>query len=124
METKEMNKTDFAAVVEKNGEELRQLVFDGGAWYEQVVVDGILCRHKVLTIKQLSADALEKKAKEVQPGNLPMRLREQATGPVLAFVCFGKSTLYYHAPLNTREGKARAQQIVLNYSKSLIAKSA
>ena len=124
MEIKEVNKTDFAVIVKQNGNESRQFVLEDSVWYEQLTVGDIQYRHKLITVRQLSKELLEKKAQEVQPGVLPIFLRERAQGEILALVCSSKTVLYYYLPLNTKERKIRAQQIVFNYAKSLIAKSA
>ena len=119
MEVKELNKTDFAVIAKKNGNETRQFVFEDNAWYEQLTVDDVLYRHKVLSVKPLSREGLDKKAEEIQPGVLPICLR--SSGEVMAFVCNGKTALYYYLPSGTKKWRARAQQVVFNYAKSMIA---
>jgi hypothetical protein len=122
MEVKELNKTDFAVIAKKNGNETRQFVFEDNAWYEQLTVDDVQYRHKLLSVKLLSKDGLDKKAEEIQPGTLPICIRSY--GEVMAFVCSGKTAVYYHLPLGTKKWKARAKQVVFNYAKSLITPSA
>ena len=124
MEIKVLNKSDFAVIAKKNGNETHQFVIENGIWYEQLTVDEIQYRHKLLSVRPLSKEALEKKANEIQPGFLPIRIKESAQGDVLAYVCGNKTTLYYHLPLGSKRWRARAQQIVFNYAKSLIAKLA
>ena len=124
MEIKNLNKTDFAVIAKQNGNEMRQIVIENGVLYEQLTIDEIQYRHKLLSVKPLSKEALDKKAQEVQSGTLPVRLKESAQGEILAFVCRGKTTLYYHLPIGTKAQKARAQQVVYSYAKSLIAKAA
>lgn len=124
MEIKNLNKTDFAVIAKQNGDETRQLVIENGVLYEQLTIDEVQYRHKLLSIKPLNMEALDKKAQEVQPGILPICLKESTQGEVVALVCHGKTTLYYYLPISTKVQKARAQQIVYNYAKSLIAKAA
>ena len=124
MEIKDLNKTDFKAIVKQNSKEARQFVIENGVMYEQVTVDNIQYRHKLLSVRPLSKEALDRKVQDIQPGTLPLRLKESAQGEILAFVCSGKSTLYYHLPISSKAQKARAQQVVYNYAKSLIAKIA
>ena len=124
MEIKELNKTDFKAIVKQNSNETRQFIIDNGVMYEQLTVDNIQYRHKLLSVRPLSKEALDRKVQDNQPGTLPIRLKESAQGEILAFVCCGKSTLYYHLPISSKEQKARAQQVVFNYAKSLIARVA
>lgn len=124
MEIKNLNKTEFAAIAKQNGNETRQLVIENGVLYEQLTIDEVLYRHKLLSIRALNKEAFDKKAQEVQLGSLPIRLKESAQGEILALVCCGKATLFYHLPACTKERKVRAQQAVFSYAKSLIAKAA
>lgn len=124
MEIKELNKTDFKAIVKQNSNETRQFVIENGVMYEQLTVDNIQYRHKLLSVRPLSKEALDRKVQDNQPGTLPIRLKESAQGEILAFVCCGKSTLYYHLPISSKAQKVRAQQVVFNYAKSLIARVA
>ena len=121
MEIKNLNKTEFAAIAKQNGNETRQLVIENGVLYEQLTIDEVLYRHKLLSVRPLSKEALEKKAQDMQPGALPMRLRESAKGETLAFVCRGKAVLFYHLPIGSKQQKSRAQQLVYCYAKSLVA---
>ena len=124
MEIKDLNKTDFKAIVKQNGKAARQFVIENGVMYEQVTVDNIQYRHKLLSVRPLSKEALDRKVQAIQPGTLPIRLKESAQGEVLALVCGGKTVLYYHLPINSKEQKTRAQQMVYCYAKSLVAKAA
>ena len=124
METKDLNKSDFAVIAKQNGNVTRQTVIENGVLYEQLTVDEIQYRHKLLSVRPLSKEALNRKAQDVQPGALPMRLRESANGKVLAFLCHGKTVLFYHLPVGTKEQKKHAQQMVYCYAKSLVAKAA
>ena len=124
MEIKDLNKSDFAVIAKKNGNVTRQTVIENGVLYEQLTVDEIQYRHKLLSVRPLSKEALDRKAQDVQPGALPMRLRESAKGETLAFVCRGKAALFYHLPIGSKEQKSRAQQMVYCYAKSIVAKAA
>lgn len=124
METMDLNKSDFAAIAKQNDNETRQLVIEGGVWYEQITVDDVAYRHKLLSVRAVTKEALDRKAQEILPGALPIRLKENSQGEVLAFVCKGKATLFYHVPLGTKQWKAHAQRVVFNYAKSLLAKEA
>lgn len=124
MEIKDLNKTDFKAVAKQNSKKTRQFVIENGVMYEQLTVDNIQYRHKLLSVRPLSKEALDRKVQAIQPGTLPIRIRESAQGEILAFVCSGKTMLYYHLPISSKEQKARAQQMVYCYAKSLVAKAA
>ena len=123
MEIKVVNKTEFTAIVKKN-KQTRQSMIDNGIVYEQLTVDDIQYRHKLLSVRLVSMEMLDRKAQVIQPGTLPLRLKESAQGDTLAFVCRGKTALFYHLPIDTKEKKNRAQQIVFSYAKSLVAKAA
>ena len=124
MEIKDLNKSDFAVIAKKNGNVTRQTVIENGVLYEQLTVDEIQYRHKLLSVRPLSKEALDRKAQDVQPGALPMRLKDSVKGEILAFVCRGKTVLFYHLPIGSKEQKNRAQQMVYCYAKSLVAKAA
>lgn len=124
METKVVNKTEFTAIAKKNTTLTRQFVIDNGVLYKQLTVDEILYRHKLLSVKSVTMEMLDKKAQDVQPGTLPLRLKDSAQGDTLAFVCRGKTALFYHLPIESKEKKNRAQQIVFSYAKSLVNQAA
>jgi hypothetical protein len=124
MQKKELTKTNFKAIAKQNDNATRQIVIENGVMYEQLTVDDIQYRHKLLSVRYLSMEALNKKVQAVQPGTLPTRLRESSQGKVLAFVCQGKTTLFYHLPIDTREEIDRARQVVYSYAKSLVVKAA
>ncbi len=121
MEIKDLNKSDFAVIAKQNGIEMRQTVIENGVLYEQLTVDEIQYRHKLLSVRPLSKEALDRKVQNMQPGTLPTRLRENVKGEILAFVCRGKAALFYHLPIGSKEQKNRAQQLVYCYAKSLVA---
>ena len=124
MEIKDLNKSDFAVIAKKNGNVTRQTVIENGVLYEQLTVGEVLYRHKLLSVRSLSKEALDRKVQNVQPGTLPTRLRENAKGEILAFVCRGKTALFYHLPIGSKEQKVHAQHLVFSYAKSLVAKAA
>ena len=123
MEIKVVNKTEFTAIAKKN-KQTRQFMIDNGIVYEQLTVDDIQYRHKLLSVRLVSMEMLDKKAQVIQPGVLPIRLKDSAQGDTLAFVCRGKTALFYHLPIDTKEKKNRAQQIVFSYAKSLVNQAA
>ena len=123
MEIKVVNKTEFTAIAKKN-KQTRQFMIDNGIVYEQLTVDDIQFRHRLISVRLVSMEMLDKKAQVIQPGVLPIRLKDSAQGDTLAFVCRGKTALFYHLPIDTKEKKNRAQQIVFSYAKSLVAKAA
>ena len=108
METKVVNKTEFTAIAKKN-KQTRQSMIDNGIVYEQLTVDDIQYRHKLLSVRLVSMEMLDRKAQVIQPGTLPLRLKESAQGDTLAFFCRGKTALFYHLPIDTKEKKNRAQ---------------
>ena len=124
MQKKDLTKTNFKAIAKQNDNATRQIVIENGVMYEQLTVDDIQYRHKLLSVRYMSMEALNKKVQAVQPGTLPIRLKESAQGKVLAFVCQGKTTLFYHLPIDTREQTDRARQVVFGYAKSLAVKVA
>ena len=123
MEIKVVNKTEFTAIAKKN-KQIRQFMIDNGIVYEQLTVDDIQFRHRLLSVRLVSMEMLDKKAQVIQPGALPIRLKDSAQGDTLAFICCGKTALFYHLPIDTKEKKNRAQQIVFSYAKSLVNQAA
>ena len=123
MEIKVVNKTEFTAIAKKN-KQTRQSIIDNGIVYEQLTVDDIQYRHKLLSVRLVSMEMLDRKAQVIQPGTLPLRLKKSAQGDTLAFVCRGKTALFYHLPIESKEKKNRAQQIVFSYAKSLVIQAA
>lgn len=123
MEIKVVNKTEFTAIAKKN-KQTRQFMIDNGIVYEQLTVDDIQYRHRLISVRLVSMEMLDKKAQVIQPGALPIRLKDSAQGDTLAFVCRGKTALFYHLPIDTKEKKNRAQQIVFSYAKSLVNQAA
>lgn len=123
MEIKVVNKTEFTAIAKKN-KQTRQSIIDNGIVYEQLTVDDIQYRHKLLSVRLVSMEMLDRKAQVIQPGTLPLRLKKSAQGDTLAFVCRGKTALFYHLPIESKEKKNRAQQIVFSYAKSLVNQAA
>ena len=51
MEIKDLNKTDFKAIIKQNSKAARQFVIENGVMYEQVTVDNIQYRHKLLSVR-------------------------------------------------------------------------
>ena len=123
MEIKVVNKTEFTAIAKKN-KQTRQFMIDNGIVYEQLTVDDIQYRHRLISVRLVSMEMLDKKAQVIQPGVLPIRLKDSAQGDTLAFICRGKTALFYHLPIDTKEKKNRAQQIVFSYAKSLVNQAA
>lgn len=118
MEIKEMNKTDFAVLAKSCGKETPQLVFDNNTWYEQLTTGEVQCRHKLMTVRLLNKEALEKKTQE---GFLPINIK--VGGKVVALVCPGKTAVYYHIPVGIKHEMSQARQIVLSYAKHLCLKN-
>ena len=123
MEIQQVNQTEFAEMLKSVGNETYQTTFENDAWYEQVTMEETIYRHKLLSLKKLSSELLNKKAFEAKPSIEPIRLRAQGNGPVVALVFNTKSTVFYHLLVSSRREMAQAKRLVIFFAKSLLPKS-
>ena len=123
MEIQQVNQTEFAEMLKSAGNEAYQTTFENDAWYEQVTMEETIYRHKLLSLKKLSSELLNKKAFEAKPSIEPIRLRAQGNGPVVALVFNTKSTVFYHLLVSSRREMAQAKRLVIFFAKSLLPKS-
>ena len=124
MEIQQVNQTELAEMLKSAGNETHQTTFENDVWYEQVTIGEVTYRHKLLSLKKLSSELLNKKAFESKPRIEPLRLRAQGDGPVVALVFTTKSTVFYHLMVGSKRGMAQAKRLVILFSKSLLPKTA
>ena len=124
MEIQQVNQTEFAEMLKSAGNETHQTTFENDVWYEQVNVGEVTYRHKLLALRKLSSELLNKKAFESKPRIEPLRLRAQGNGLVVALVFTTKSTVFYHLMVGTKREMAQAKRLVILYAKSLLPKTA
>ena len=122
MEVQQLSQSEFAEMLKSADNKTYTTTFDNDAWYEQVTLEEVDYRHKVLSLKKISSELLTKKAFEAQPSLEPIRLRAQSNGPVIALVFNTKSTLFYHLLTDTRKEMELAKRLVVFFGKSLIPK--
>ena len=123
MEIQQVNQTEFAEKLKSAGNETHQTTFENEVWYEQVTVGEVTYRHKLLSLKKLSSELLNKKALEAKPPTEPIRLRAQGNGPVVALVFNTKTTVFYHLLVSSKREMAQAKRLVIFFAKSLLQKS-
>ena len=124
MEIQQVNQTELAEMLKSAGNETHQTTFENDVWYEQVTIGEVTYRHKLLSLKKLSSELLNKKAFEAKPRIEPLRLRAQGNGPIVALVFTTKSTVFYHLMVGSKRGMAQAKRLVILFSKSLLPKTA
>lgn len=124
MEIQQVNKTEFAEMLKSAGNETHQTTFVNDVWYEQVTVGEVTYRHKLLALRKLSSELLNKKAFESKPCVEPIRLRDQGNDPVVALVFNVKSTVFYHLMVGSQREMAQAKRLVIFFAKSLLPKTA
>ena len=124
MEIQQVNQTEFAEMLKSAGNETYQTTFENDAWYEQVTIEEVAYRHKLISLKKLSSELLTRKAFEAKPSFEPIRLRAQGNGPVVALVFNTKSTVFYHLLVDTKSEMAKAKRLVIFFAKSLLPKTA
>jgi len=123
METQQLTKTAFAEMLKSAGNETYQTTFEKDVWYEQITVGEVAYRHKLISLKSLNSEQLNKKAMESKTPVLPTGLRAHNDGPVLASVFNTNTTVYYHIELSAKYNEAQAKSLVVYYAKSLLPKN-
>ena len=116
MEIQQVNQTEFAEMLKSAGNETHQTTFENDVWYEQVTIEEVTYRHKLLALRKLSSEMLNKKAFESKPCTEPLRLRAQGNGPVVALVFTTKSTVFYHLMVGSKRGMAQAKRLVILFA--------
>jgi hypothetical protein len=124
MEIQQVNQTEFAEMIKSAGNETYQTTFENDAWYEQVTIEEVAYRHKLISLKKLSSELLTRKAFEAKPSIEPIRLRAQGNSPVVALVFNTKSTVFYHLLVDTKSEMTKAKRLVIFFAKSLLPKTA
>lgn len=120
MEVKELNQSDFAQMLKSADAATYQTAFENDVWYEKVTDGEVTYCHKLISLKEMGADTLSKKALESQPSTEPIRLRAQNNGPVIALAFNSKATVYYHLLKGTKSEMAQAKRLVIYFAKSLL----
>ena len=122
MEIQQLNQTEFAEMLKSAGTETYQTTFENDVWYEQVTIEDTTYRHKLLSLKKLSCELLNKKAFESKPSIEPIRLRAQENGSVVALVFNTKSTVFYYLLVSSKREMAKAKRLVTFFAKNLLPK--
>ena len=123
METQQLTKTAFAQTLKSAGNETYQTVFENEVWYEQITVGEVIYRHKLLSLRKLSSELINKKTLKTTPSCEPIRLRAQNGGPVVAYVCNTKTTVFYHLLVSSKSEMIQAKRLVAVFAKSLLPKT-
>lgn len=122
MKAKQLNKSEFTAMLMSNGNENHQLVFENETWFEEVTIGGETFCHKLLALKKTSADLINRKALGAEPSIEPLRLKAKQNGPVVALVFNTHYSVYYHLLISSKSEMAEAKRLVIWFAKSLISK--
>ena len=123
MEIKQLTHSEFAETLNSADPATYQTIFENETWYEQVTIDEIIYRQKLLSLKKVSQELLAKKALEAKPAEEPIRLRAQNNGRVVALVFYSKTTLFYHLLASSKREIAQAKRMVHYYAKSILSKA-
>ena len=124
MEAQQLTKTAFTKTLKSVGNETYQTIFENEVWYEQITVGEVIYRHKLLSLKKLRSELINKKTLESTPAFEPIRLRAQSGGPVMAYVFNTKTTVFYHLLVSSISEMAQAKRLVTVFAKSLLPKTA
>ena len=117
MEMENLNKSAFSKLAATISGETYQIVREGDTWYEQLNDDEVVYRHKLLTIKNVSLDSLNKKAKSCH--NDFGRIIDPSQGSTCAFIFKSNAVLYYCLLPIFKTERNRAMQLVEAYAKHL-----
>ena len=120
MKKENLNATAFLKQAAALGIQTYQITLDGDSWYEQLNDDNTIYHHKLLTIKNMSLESLNKKAKanHAELG----RIKESHQGATCAFVLECNSILYYCLVPIFKMERAHALRLVEAYAKHLAYK--
>lgn len=122
MEIRELNKTEFVEVASAIGTLTYQIASNGNIWFEQLTDGKAVYQHKLLTIRQMTCDALHNKAM-VDAHFEPSRLKD-STGCTCAFVYESGSFVYYSLVPVTKKEKKQADRYVRSFARCLASKRA
>ena len=117
MEMENLNKSAFSKLAATIGSETYQIVREGDTWYEQLYDDETISRHKLLTIKNVSFDSLNKKANSFHNGL--GKIKDSSQGSTCAFIFGSNAVLYYCLVSNSKTERNRAMKLVEAYAKHL-----
>ena len=124
MEIQQLTQSEFAETLKSAGNETYQTTFENEVWYEQVTVGEVTYRHKLLLLKKLSSELINRKALESTPSFEPIRLRSGSSGPVVALVFNTKTTVFYHILAGSKSEMEQAKRLVVFFAKNLLPKTA
>ena len=120
MKKENLNSTAFLKLAAALGIQTYQIVRDGDSWYEQLNDDKTIYCHKLLIIKNLTIDSINKKAQSCQNGL--GRIIDPSQNKACAFVFESNSILYYCLLPIFKTERSRALQLVEAYAKHLANK--
>lgn len=121
MEIKQLRKTEFREMAKTIGLETHTVVLDGDDWFEQLTDGDAAYRYKVLSIQEVSRDALEKTA--LSEGFLPTRLKDQQ-GNTYALVYFKGAKVFYCLSVTSKREAVYAKQLVVLYATCVVKREA
>lgn len=119
MKKENLNSTAFSKLAVALGGETYQIVREGDSWYEQLNDSQTIYCHKLLTIKNLTFDSLNKKAHSCHTALSRIKASQQSS--TCALVLESNSILYYYLVPIFRIERARALQLVEAYAKHLLS---
>ena len=122
MEIKELNKTEFVEAVSAIGTVTYHIASNGNIWFERLTDGKAVYQHKLLTIRQMTCEALFNKA-SVEAHHEPSRLKD-SKGCACAFIYESGSFLYYSLVPVTKRDKTQADRYVRSYARCLASKRA
>lgn len=122
MEIKELNKTEFVEVASAIGTATYQIVSNGNIWFEQLTDGKLVYQHKLLTIHQMTCEALFNKV-SVETHYESSRLKD-STGCTCAFIYERGSFVYYSLVPVTKREKTEADRYVRLYARCTASKRA
>ena len=120
MKKENLNSTAFSKLAAALGVQTYQIVREGDSWYEQLNDSQTVYCHKLLTIKNLTIESLNKKAQSCQKGL--GRVIDPSQNKTCAFVFGCHSVLYYCLVPIFKTERAHAFQLIEAYAKHLANK--
>ncbi len=117
MEIEQLKKAEFREMTKTIGLETHAVVLDGDDWFEQLTDGDVAYRYKVLSIQEVSRDALEKTA--LSEGFLPTRLKDQQ-GNTYALAYFKGAKVFYCLSVTSKREAVYAKQLIVLYATCVV----
>ena len=120
MKKENLNSTAFLKLAAALGTQTYQIARIGDSWVEQLNDSQTIYCHKLLTIKNLTLDSLNKKAMTFH--SEPGRIKTSQQGSTCAFILERNSILYYCLVPIFKTERTHALQLIEAYAKHLACK--